>query len=907
MKKKSGLLRMTPSVGKDLIEDGILRSFADPAGTRYKARSVEKAFETFLEKEKSKLKTGKVDLKKEKDAKGASIQRRRYQQYLNGLKVIGAELRIIVDRRRAAVIQSVNKLVYDLKDAPSKESAKPVEKVTRAILTPFSSDYGAAEIRETELAYLLYTDRPPLLEDRPGNAPVSVLSAGKKPDGKLHLVYNTLVVTSDPSDGFQVVADAVTGRILYIRLRTRKANAQLYVYMPDPVTSTDDGSLNSGTPQNQLNPERVEVPVEVYPASGGKYRLQGDWVRCADVEAPGFSQPEENSAVFKYGAKDRKFLSCNAYYWLDSLIRYLRTLGVDEFNNAVNGVIEVDAQAWNGQDQSSFVDWTNPPQIKHGEGGVPDAADMGVIVHEYGHAVFFYLGSNHGGSGSYEHSVCDVLACSYRDRFNPNGNRRTEVFPWDNNATDRWSTERTLDRAERFDDLNFNTYSSNLRNSMLGTAFWECYIGMGGESPHVHVRNAAADAMTRTLMEMLLIVPDDNSTGLAHARSMAEGCITADTALTGGLYSNVMYDTFVRRGLFPEREVDVYIRDSAADTGDHPSPVPHWTSPDIWVRNNGPDEEGENPDAGHQPPINNVPNYMYVSVHNKGAEVAENFTVDAYHCNPGTGMIWPDHFELMGSLDITDSIASGSSIRVGPFIWTPEIEDHECLLAIVRGADDPAISDTLIGSVEHWKIVRFDNNAGQRNVAPAFSSPGGKTKTTFVVHGTSHKSTNTLALDASAFPDDTTIEVRIPKSVNDNAVISGLNLLKANSRYATLQLTGGTVGEINGFDLAAHDDINVTITIDFSYKAKHLKRYNLIATQIQDDQVAGRMTIEITAVKESEDYVYANPRSKELHTIHCPFWNRISPWNKIPFQSVQDGLARGYDGCAFCLSEYNTG
>ncbi|MEA3335600.1 MAG: hypothetical protein U9R25_06785, partial [Chloroflexota bacterium] len=63
----------------------------------------------------------------------------------------------------------------------------------------------------------------------------------------------------------------------------------------------------------------------------------------------------------------------------------------------------------------------------------------------------------------------------------------------------------------------------------------------------------------------------------------------------------------------------------------------------------------------------------------------------------------------------------------------------------------------------------------------------------------------------------------------------------------------------------------------------------------------------ITAVKESEDYVYGNPRSMELHTIHCPYWPRISQKNKIPFARVQDGLARGYDGCAFCLPAYNTG
>lgn len=53
--------------------------------------------------------------------------------------------------------------------------------------------------------------------------------------------------------------------------------------------------------------------------------------------------------------------------------------------------------------------------------------------------------------------------------------------------------------------------------------------------------------------------------------------------------------------------------------------------------------------------------------------------------------------------------------------------------------------------------------------------------------------------------------------------------------------------------------------------------------------------------------MFGNPRSKELHVVACPFWQRISQRNKIPYATVQEGLARGYDGCAFCLSSFDTG
>ena len=75
---------------------------------------------------------------------------------------------------------------------------------------------------------------------------------------------------------------------------------------------------------------------------------------------------------------------------------------------------------------------------------------------------------------------------------------------------------------------------------------------------------------------------------------------------------------------------------------------------------------------------------------------------------------------------------------------------------------------------------------------------------------------------------------------------------------------------------------------------------------MQDGALAGRMTIEILAVKELEDWFFGNPRSKELHISSCAFWPKISSKNKIPFETIEDGLARGYNGCAFCLPDYDT-
>jgi hypothetical protein len=262
----------------------------------------------------------------------------------------------------------------------------------------------------------------------------------------------------------------------------------------------------------------------------------------------------------------------------------------------------------------------------------------------------------------------------------------------------------------------------------------------------------------------------------------------------------------------------------------------------------------------------------------------------------------------MGIITIPSSISPGGSARVGPFIWTPKIQDHECLLAIVSGPGDHTIPDVYNGKLEHGLLVRYDNNVGQRNVSPQNSVPGGKTKTSFLVRGTTQPSTNNLSIDASALPSDTKIQLRVLRRLTNQASgLSGFTLSSQNSCWSTLDLAGGIVGVIEDFPLSTNDQTSATLTIDFSYEAEHLHLYPIVASQEQDGRSVGRLTIEITAVKETEDYVYGNPRSWELHTVYCPFWSRISQRNKIPFATIQDGLARGYNGCAFCLPEHDTG
>ena len=256
----------------------------------------------------------------------------------------------------------------------------------------------------------------------------------------------------------------------------------------------------------------------------------------------------------------------------------------------------------------------------------------------------------------------------------------------------------------------------------------------------------------------------------------------------------------------PEGNVDLYVRDSSGDTGEHASPQVHWHSPDIWVRS----APLARPHRSQRPQLWREPRRRPPAAHQQraqlplcpGAGIAARrrrrptpFRSRPSIAIPAPACCGPTILQSMGTVPITPALLAGGSVRVGPFVWTPQIQDHECLLAIVHGASDPAIAGAVIGPVDHWKLVRFDNNVGQRNVSPQSSVPGGKTKTSLLVRGTTHPSTNSLTIDASALPADTEIKVRVARSMTDEATsLEGLTLSGQNSRWSTLDVTGGTVG-----------------------------------------------------------------------------------------------------------------
>ncbi|MEU2549630.1 hypothetical protein ABZ618_30105 [Streptomyces roseolus] len=905
-------LKLFPGVGEHRGADGVLRRYLDPGATLFRAPTDRRAVNTFVRERASDLGTEGADLREvaaDRDTRTLNV---RYQQFHRDVPIRGAMLQMVADTRQAAVVQVENATETDVSEAPDVSAAQDPDLVEKAALTHFRKGYATAEVIRDDLVYLRDTTRPPLPEtDRP-TAPLALLRKGRRrPDGRLHLVHDLIVETTGPFEHFRVVVDAVEGKLLWIEAGGRYVTATLDVYMPDPVTQSDDGTLSSLSTHDTLKQFARDVQVDIADADAqGRFHLTGDWVLCSDWDASGFTQPTSTTKVFRFGShvKDKAFLSANAYYWTDTFAQYLRGLG-DPILKARMVPVEIDPQGAASTDRSEWIGTTTPPRIRFDMKHVPGAADLGIIVHEYTHGVVQWLRSASPGPLEYEHSVCDAMAGIFRDRFNPAGHRRTETFPFDNNLQDEWSKGRRLDLTQRFDDADFDDYTPDERTSMLASALWRCYLGMGGDKKETAARKKAGDRMTKLLLALIPRLKPDVTDSRKNAVHLAETLIAVDATLHNGLYESLMNNVFSDQGLWPKPVVDVYIADRPGDTGAVPSGTgddPTWQSPDIWVRNA---LEGDDPAAGHQDPIVNQPNYLYVRVHNRGSAPAgaDRFNVHTHHCKPGTGMTWPTHFKPIGSQVVHQAIPPGGSVRVGPFLYVPEAAGHECLIAIVHGPDDPAGAAMSGQLLAHDQLVRQNNNVGQRNVSPRMSVLGGQTRLSLTLRGAPVDTDGAWELDAEEMPPDTEISVRTLSSLVKASTLTDIAVTEPGELRSTLRMTGGHKALIKGFRLGAEDEVVADLVIDFAHEAEHLKRYPFIATQIQDDEVAGRMTIEITAVKDLSEFFFGNPKSHELHIKTCPFFDKLSRAHRLPFARLEEAQAHGYNGCAYCLPEADTG
>jgi hypothetical protein len=185
------------------------------------------------------------------------------------------------------------------------------------------------------------------------------------------------------------------------------------VFLPDPLTSAgviygQDSLWLHFRDSNVaiVNNQRKQVSFTAT-LVGDSFELKNNYVQMLDFAAPFAGITRSATPNFDFLRASQQFKDVNAYYHINATQNYLTYLGY----NLVQYPIKVDASSSTGD--NSFFRFTPDTSLNFGLGGIPDAEDADVVVHEYTHAISFDINpfsSFAQERGSIEEAICDAMA-----------------------------------------------------------------------------------------------------------------------------------------------------------------------------------------------------------------------------------------------------------------------------------------------------------------------------------------------------------------------------------------------------------------------------------------------------------------------------------------------------------------
>ena len=359
--------------------------------------------------------------------------------------------------------------------------------------------------------------------------------------GDLQLAWKMMVYTSEPLGDFLTVIHADTGEVLFMENRMAFVIGSGYVYAPNPVqfhgnwTSISDSSDSTSA---LLNSARESVILQGLDANTGL--LTGEFVsliiRNKDKKLP---NADEASRNYFYDRGDKRFEQVVVYHAVDSIQRYIHSLGFDDDVGMANGIRDFPTPThahWDTADQSFYS--TSDDGIHFGDGGVDDAEDADIIAHEYGHAIQHDQNSSWGGGqmGAMGEGFGDYLAASFYALDGDSGYQSTHdacVGEWDATSYDNGSPPclRRVDGSKLYPvDLVGQVHADG---EIWSAALWD-------------IRDALGAFITDQLvLEHHFALPGGSSMGTA-----ALAMVDAEINLNGGLNEAVIRDAFCDRGIF---------------------------------------------------------------------------------------------------------------------------------------------------------------------------------------------------------------------------------------------------------------------------------------------------------------------------------------------------------------------
>ena len=271
---------------------------------------------------------------------------------------------------------------------------------------------------------------------------------------------------------------AILKEINYARHLLKDTLVAAKVFKPDPLTTLNKQYGGIYIDNNDVNDTwinnayfTVNLPIS-FNDSSQLFLLENGFVRIEDFESPNILPTTNTTPNFIFTRNQPGFEECNIVYHITQFQNYIASIGYDTL---LTDGITADAHGQFGTDNSVFVRNGGNPTLSFGTGGVDDAEDADVIIHEYCHGISWSANGNDNFSNEragLDEGVADYFATSYSRSLNTYN--WENMFSWDGhnsfwtgriaNTTTNYGTTNDMYQLGEIWNSAMSAISTNLGN-----------------------------------------------------------------------------------------------------------------------------------------------------------------------------------------------------------------------------------------------------------------------------------------------------------------------------------------------------------------------------------------------------------------------------------------------------------
>lgn len=306
------------------------------------------------------------------------------------------------------------------------------------------------------------------------------------------------------------------------------------VFMPDPCTKAqssygylfkDFDDRHEAIFESLM--DTVILEGLTYSTEDSLFYLEGPYVKIVDRAAHFAPVAVSEDGHFFFDRDENGFEEVMAYYHIHRFRSRVARLG---FGDLFNRPVEVDAHGFGNNDQSAFIGNGGQSYILFGDGGVDDAEDADVIIHEYAHALSYDASpeSNKGFERKgIDEGYADYFAAAYS--YDISTWNWFELFNWDG-QNEFWQGRKVISLESYPPEEGFSSIYE------VGT-FWASTL--------MNIRFDLGGQLADPLVLQSLYFLRRNM----ELPEVAEALLRADTVLYDGIYSPVIRDRLCQKNL----------------------------------------------------------------------------------------------------------------------------------------------------------------------------------------------------------------------------------------------------------------------------------------------------------------------------------------------------------------------